>query len=111
MTLPEYKFIFYMEWIHRIIARLAGFFYAIPVFYFLFKKKISLREFGVYFVMGMLFIGQAIMGCSPRLMSTSSSKNKTTLPKFKRDWQSISFIAFGHWTPNTTRNKQVILLA
>jgi len=32
MTLPEYKFIFYMEWIHRIIARLAGLFYAIPVF-------------------------------------------------------------------------------
>ncbi len=62
MTLPEYQFIFYMEWIHRIIARLAGMFYAIPVFYFLFKKTIPFKEFGIYFVMGMLFIGQAIMG-------------------------------------------------
>jgi cytochrome c oxidase assembly protein subunit 15 len=62
MTLPEYQYIFYMEWIHRIIARLAGLFYAIPVFYFLFKKKISLKEFGIYFVMGMLFIAQAFMG-------------------------------------------------
>ncbi len=62
MTLPEYKFIFYMEWVHRIIARLAGFFYAFPVFYFLFKKTIPFKEFGVYFVMGMLFIGQAFMG-------------------------------------------------
>lgn len=62
MTLPEYKFIFYMEWIHRIIARLAGLFYAFPVFYFLFKKTIPFKEFGVYFVMGMLFIGQAFMG-------------------------------------------------
>jgi heme a synthase len=62
MTLSEYKFIFYMEWVHRIIARLAGLIYAIPVFYFLFKKFIPLKEFGVYFVMGMLFIGQAIMG-------------------------------------------------
>jgi len=62
MTLPEYKFIFYMEWVHRIIARLAGLFYALPVFYFLFKKSIPFKEFGVYFVMGMLFIGQAFMG-------------------------------------------------
>jgi len=62
MTLGEYQFIFYIEWIHRLIARLAGFIYALPAFYFLFKKKIPLREFGVYFVMGMLFIGQAFMG-------------------------------------------------
>jgi cytochrome c oxidase assembly protein subunit 15 len=62
MDLAEYKFIFYMEWVHRLIARLAGFFYAIPVFYFLYKKTIPWKEFGVYFVMGMLFIGQAFMG-------------------------------------------------
>lgn len=62
MTLGEYKFIFYLEWIHRLIARLAGLFYAFPVFYFLYKKAIPFKEFGVYFVMGMLFIGQAFMG-------------------------------------------------
>jgi len=62
MTLVEYQFIFYMEWAHRIIARLAGLFYAIPVFYFLIKKKIPIKEFGVYFAMGLLFIAQAFMG-------------------------------------------------
>jgi cytochrome c oxidase assembly protein subunit 15 len=62
MTLPEYQFIFYMEWVHRIIARLAGFVYAFPVFYFLFKKTIPIKEFGVYFAMGLLFIAQAFMG-------------------------------------------------
>lgn len=62
MTLEEYKFIFYMEWIHRNIARFAGLVYAIPVFYFLFKRAISWKEFGIYFVMGMLFISQAIAG-------------------------------------------------
>ena len=60
MTLEEYKFIFYMEWFHRNIARFAGLIYAIPVFYFLFTKKIPFKEFGIYFVMGMLFIGQAV---------------------------------------------------
>jgi len=62
MTLGEYQFIFYIECIHRLIARLAGLAYAFPVFYFLFTKKIPFKEFGVYFVMGMLFIGQAFMG-------------------------------------------------
>jgi len=62
MTLDEYKFIFYMEWIHRNIARFAGLVYAIPVFYFLFKKDIPWKEFGIYFAMGLLFILQAIAG-------------------------------------------------
>jgi cytochrome c oxidase assembly protein subunit 15 len=62
MTLEEYQIIFYLEWIHRFIARLAGLAYAIPVFYFLFRKTIPWKEFGAYFVMGILFIGQAFMG-------------------------------------------------
>jgi len=62
MTLEEYQYIFYVEWIHRFVARFAGLVYAIPVFYFLFTKKIPFREFGIYFLMGMLFISQAFAG-------------------------------------------------
>src|ERR1041385_7218575 len=62
MTLDEYKYIFYIEWIHRNIARFAGLVYAIPVFYFLFTKKIPFKEFGIYFIMGLLFIAQAVAG-------------------------------------------------
>jgi cytochrome c oxidase assembly protein subunit 15 len=62
MTLEEYKYIFYIEWIHRFLARLAGLVYAIPVFYFLYRKTIPLKEFGIYFLMGILFISQAAMG-------------------------------------------------
>jgi heme a synthase len=62
MTLREYQYIFYIEWIHRFIARLAGLVYAIPVFYFLFRKTIPFKEFGIYFVMGILFIAQAFAG-------------------------------------------------
>jgi len=62
MTLEEYQYIFYIEWIHRFIARLAGLVYAIPVFYFLLKKNIPFKEFGIYFVMGLLFIAQAFAG-------------------------------------------------
>ena len=62
MTLEEYQYIFYIEWVHRFIARFAGLVYAIPVFYFLFKKTIPFKEFGIYFVMGSLFIAQAFAG-------------------------------------------------
>ncbi|HEX6270840.1 MAG TPA: COX15/CtaA family protein [Anaerolineales bacterium] len=62
MTLEEYRYIFYIEWIHRFIARFAGLVYAIPVFYFLFRRTIPFREFGIYFVMGSLFIAQAFAG-------------------------------------------------
>ncbi|GAB4499937.1 MAG: COX15/CtaA family protein [Anaerolineales bacterium] len=62
MTLEEYQYIFYIEWFHRLIARLAGLFYAFPVFYFLLRKTIPLKEFSIYFWMGILFIGQAVMG-------------------------------------------------
>lgn len=62
MTLEEYKYIFYIEWFHRFIARFAGLVYAIPVFYFLFTKQIPLKDFGIYFLMGMLFIAQAFAG-------------------------------------------------
>ena len=62
MTLEEYKYIFYIEWIHRFIARFAGLVYAIPVFYFLLTRKIPFKEFGIYFAMGLLFIAQAFAG-------------------------------------------------
>lgn len=62
MTLEEYKYIFYIEWLHRNIARFAGLIYAVPVFFFLVRKKIPWREFGIYFLMGMLFISQAFAG-------------------------------------------------
>ena len=62
MTLEQYKYIFYIEWFHRFIARFAGLIYAIPVFYFLFTKQIPFKDFGIYFVMGLLFIAQAFAG-------------------------------------------------
>lgn len=62
MSLDGFKKIFFIEWFHRLVARLAGFAYAIPAFYFLLKGSIPRKEFGIYIVMGLLFIGQAFMG-------------------------------------------------
>lgn len=62
MTLDQYKEIFVVEWLHRMFARIAGLIFAIPFFYFMFKKTIPWQEVGWYVVMGVLFLAQAILG-------------------------------------------------
>ncbi len=62
MTLEEYRFIFWIEWIHRLIARFVGLFYALPFFWFVYRRTIPWKEVGIYVVMGLLFVGQAVMG-------------------------------------------------
>lgn len=62
MTLEQYKQIYTVEWLHRIFARIAGFVFAIPFFYFVFKKTIPWSEVGFYVLMGILFLAQAILG-------------------------------------------------
>jgi cytochrome c oxidase assembly protein subunit 15 len=98
MTLPEYKFIFYMEWFHRLIARLAGLVYATPVFYFLIKKTIPFKEFGIYFFMGLLFIGQAVMGW---IMVSSGLVNRPSVSHFALTAHLLlatTLIGFSLWT-------------
>ena len=40
MTLEEFKFIFFWEYVHRLLGRLIGLFYIIPLLYLTFKKSI-----------------------------------------------------------------------
>ncbi len=62
MTLDQYKEIYIIEWFHRLLARMAGFVFAIPFFVFLYNKSIPWKEAGLYIVMGLLFLAQAVMG-------------------------------------------------
>ncbi len=98
MDLEEYKFIFYMEWFHRFIARFAGLVYAIPAFYFLFTKKIPLRDFGIYFLMGMLFIAQAFAGW---IMVASGLVDRPSVSHFNLTIHlllAISLLGLSLWT-------------
>lgn len=61
MTLEEYRYFFYVEWIHRNLARLSGVVY-LAVFYFLYNRSIPFKEFGIYLAIGLTFIAQAFAG-------------------------------------------------
>lgn len=98
MTLTEYQYIFWIEWIHRFIARFAGLVYAIPVFYFLFRKTIPWKEFGIYFVMGMLFISQAFAGW---IMVASGLVDRPAVSHFNLTIHlllALSLFGFALWT-------------
>ena len=55
MTLPQFKFIFFWEYVHRLIGRLLGVFFIIPFAYFLIKKKLNppiMKKLLFMFVLG-----------------------------------------------------------
>ena len=62
MTLEGYKSIFYVEYIHRLIARFAGLVVVIPLFYFIWKGIIPWRKSAVYLAIGLLFAFQGFLG-------------------------------------------------
>lgn len=62
MTLEGYKRIFYLEYIHRLIARLAGLAVILPLGWFLIRGTIPWRKSGIYIAIALLFILQGFMG-------------------------------------------------
>ena len=46
MTLPEFKSIYYMEWIHRQWGRFVGLSFLLPTIYFIARKRVSTRIAG-----------------------------------------------------------------
>ena len=62
MVVGEFKFIFWLEFIHRFIARLTGLIYFLPLLYFYIKGKINVKSGGVYLLTLMLFAMQGFIG-------------------------------------------------
>ena len=62
MSINEFKVIFYWEYFHRILARLIGLFFLIPLIYFYFSKKIKKEYMNVCFLILILIIFQGIVG-------------------------------------------------
>ena len=62
MTLDGYRWIFYIEWAHRLIARLAGLFLVLPLGWFLWRGRIPWRRSGVFAAIALLFLLQAFLG-------------------------------------------------
>jgi cytochrome c oxidase assembly protein subunit 15 len=59
MTLDQFKFIYWWEYVHRLLGRAIGLLFMLPLIYLTFKKKLSKKNlFSLYFILFlMLFQG------------------------------------------------------
>ncbi len=62
MTLSEFKFIFWLEFIHRFAGRIVGLFYLLPFVYFLITRQIAKKSIPTYCAILLLFCAQGFMG-------------------------------------------------
>ncbi len=61
-TLSDFKFIYFWEYIHRLIGRLLGLVFIIPFFYFFFKKQIDKSLMPKLIIMFLLGAWQGFLG-------------------------------------------------
>lgn len=62
MTLGEYQWIFYLEWAHRLIGRIAGLIVVIPLVWFMIRGMLGWRESLRYWGIAALFGLQGAIG-------------------------------------------------
>ena len=62
MSLEEFKIIFYWEYFHRLLARIIGLFFLIPLIYFKFSGKINNKYMNVCYRILFLIILQGVIG-------------------------------------------------
>ncbi|KAG6903315.1 hypothetical protein C0995_013068 [Termitomyces sp. Mi166 len=61
-TLSDFKFIFFMEWSHRLLGRLLGVAFVGPLIYFGLRRKISRSQFAQLLGLGTLIGAQGALG-------------------------------------------------
>ena len=62
MSLIEFKYIFWWEYAHRLLARLASLVFFLPFLYFLCKRFFSYKEIIIYSIIAGLFFFQGFLG-------------------------------------------------
>ena len=62
MTLEQFKIIFWWEYIHRLLCRLVGLIYIIPLIYFTFKKALNKSSLISFYLIFLLIFFQGLIG-------------------------------------------------
>jgi len=62
MTLAEFKTIYWWEYIHRLLGRIIGILYFLPLIFFSFVKKINKKKLLIFYLILIFIVFQGIMG-------------------------------------------------
>ena len=86
MTLDEFKIIFYWEYFHRLLGRIIGLLYLIPLIYFSFKNVFEKKTLITLYFIFILILLQGILGWymveSGLILNTSVSHYRLSLHLF-----------------------------
>ena len=80
MTMSEFKVIFYWEYFHRLLGRLIGLFYLLPLIYFTYKKVFEKKILITLYLIFFLILFQGIIGW---YMVESGLVNEITVSHFR----------------------------
>ena len=80
MNIDQFKFIFYWEYFHRILARLIGIFFLIPLVFFILTKKINQKYLKICSFIFFLILIQGVVGW---LMVKSGLVNDVTVSHYR----------------------------
>jgi len=113
ISIEKFKEIYLLEWVHRLLARVAGLVFALPFFLFVALKIIRFKDIKPYVIIGLLFLVQAVMGW---VMVSTGLKDRPAVSHYALAahlsfafiliglslWTALNIIyqarSFGHWT-------------
>ena len=80
MTIHDFKIIFYWEYAHRVLGRIIGLFFLIPLIYFQFIKKIPAKYLKLYYLVFFIIVLQGLIGW---YMVSSGLVNDVTVSHYR----------------------------
>lgn len=90
--LDNFKNIFWLEYIHRLLGRIIGFVFLFPLFYFLLRRKIS---FGIFLKLAAIFVLGGVQGFMGWYMVKSGLVNDPAVSHYRLALHlGLAFIIF-----------------
>jgi cytochrome c oxidase assembly protein subunit 15 len=90
MSLGDYQRIFYIEWAHRLIARIVGLLVVLPLLWFLWKGRLEVKQSLGYWAIAILFGLQGAMGW---VMVSSGLRDRPVVSHFRLTIHLIAALA------------------
>jgi len=109
MTLEQFKTIYWWEYAHRLLGRIVGLFYLIPLFYFTFKKMIKKKSLISLYIILILIFFQGFIGW---YMVKSGLTEGTDVSHYRLALHlTLAFIIFILllWNYLKYKNKQILI--
>ena len=108
MTIEEFKIIFYWEYFHRLLGRIIGLMYLIPLIIFSFKKTFNNKTLLILYFIFFLILIQGVLGWymveSGLIVNTSVSHYRLSLHLFFA-FVIISFLIWNYLNCKNNDNK------